>query len=758
MMAETLKDLKVKIKLDNREFNNGVQGVQKECSSLTATVKKVGTAIAGAFVVKKVVEFGTAIAKVGVEYNALQEQSKVTWTTLLGSQEEAISQLERIEKFAASTPFSKMGVDQMAKYLHNAGYEGDEVFKTLSKIGDMGSAFGLQEDSLVELTRQFSQVQQAGYAYTEDLNILADRGIPIYKAIAEEVGVTVAEVKKMASEGKLTTEIYNKAIDSMAKTTEGAMDAQSKTFNGMISTLEDNLTSLAGLLTEKLFNALSSVLSVILPLVESFTVAYKETGSLKEAFKAILPQIESMGIKLDGVRVAWGVFSKFLSNTYHSMIAPLIDGFIELTNDMGDKFVESSDKIINTFELLGGVISGIWSSAIQPVWDLFLDCIFDIWELFNENITNIIDLWGAFPKFLSDTYHSMIAPLIDGFIELTNDMREKFVESSDDMMSYFDSLGSVISDVWSSVIQPAWDLFLDYIFTIWDLFNENITNVMDLWNTVAEAIKLAWTSILKPVFERVMEWVGKVFDKFKEYMPQIQCVVDEVFEEIQNFWENGLKPAFEAIGAFLQNVLLPIFDVIFTYGILPVVQTVFQTIIKLWDSSLKPAFQGITDFIRGVFTLNWTTAWNGLSKIFSGVFNGLVTIARAPLNSIINMVNSVIGSLNKIKLPDWVPGVGGKGINIPQIPTLWKGSNYTMGGLTLVGEQGPELVSMPRGASVTPAHKTEQILGTTNMTPQQVSIVVQTTLDGKVLAETVTPYTDIVSGNRLNLSKRGVLV
>ena len=196
-----------------------------------------------------------------------------------------------------------------------------------------------------------------------------------------------------------------------------------------------------------------------------------------------------------------------------------------------------------------------------------------------------------------------------------------------------------------------------------------------------------------------------------------------MFKEIKNFWENGLKPAFKAIGAFLENVLLPIFDFVFTYAILPIVETVFQTIIKLWDRSLKPAFQGITDFIRGVFTLNWTTAWNGLSKIFSGVFNGLKVIARTPLNAIINMVNAVIGGLNKIKLPDWVPGVGGKGINIPKIPTLWKGSNYTMGGLTLVGEQGPELINMPRGASVTPAHKTEQMLN--NASASSVELVLK---------------------------------
>lgn len=669
-MAETLRDLKVTIKLDNSEFKTGISGVEKQCNSLTKTVKKVAAAIAGTFVVKKGIAFAAAIAKVGIEYNALQEQSKVTWTTLLGSQEQAISQLERIEKFAASTPFSKMGVDQMAKYLHNAGYEGDAVFDTLTKIGDMGSAFGIQEDSLVEMTRQFSQVQQAGYAYTEDLNILADRGVPIYQAIAEEVGCTVAEVKKMASEGKLTADIYNAAIDSMAEANAGAMDAQSKTFSGMMSTLEDNLTALAGLLTEKLFNALKGVLDVVLPLVESFVQAYKETGTLSGAFQAMLPILESFGVNVGLIQEVWSVLSGFLSETYNTMIAPVFDGFRELTHDMAQKFSENSANIQQTFSFVG----------------------------------------------------------------------------------------DVISDVWCSVIQPIWDLFIDYIFNIWDFFNENITNVVRLWNIAAEALKLAWESILKPVFEKVMEWVRKVFDKFDEYMPEIQRVVDEVFIAIKTLWETALKPAFKNIGSFLQNVLFPIFDTIFTYGILPVVETVFQTIIKLWDNSLKPAFQGITDFIGGLFTANWTRVWNGVANIFSGIWNGLKTIARAPLNAIINMINAVIGGLNKIKLPDWVPGLGGKGINIPKIPTLWKGTNYTKGGLTLVGEQGPELVNMPRGASVTPAHKTEQLLNTPNATPQQVSIVVQTMLDGKVLAETVTPYTDIVSGNRLNLSKRGVLV
>ena len=256
-----LQDLKVKISLDNSQFQSGINNIEKQTSSLGSSMKKLGGVIAGAFATKAVFDFGKKVASVGMEYNALRETSQTTWTTLLGSQEEAIAQLDRIEKFAASTPFSQMGVDQMAKYLHNAGYEGEAVFDQLTKIGNMGSAFGVQEDALVEMTRQFSQVQQAGVAYTEDLNILADRGIPIYQALADATGSTVAEVKKMASEGKITADVYNAAIDSMAATTEGAMAAQSQTFSGMMSTLQDNLTKLAGLLTEQLFNAVKGVLA-----------------------------------------------------------------------------------------------------------------------------------------------------------------------------------------------------------------------------------------------------------------------------------------------------------------------------------------------------------------------------------------------------------------------------------------------------------------------------------------------------------------
>lgn len=635
-MAETLRDLKVTIKLDNSEFKTGISGVEKQCNSLTKTVKKVATAIAGAFVVKKVVEFGSAIAKVGVEYNALKEQSKVTWTTLLGSQEQAISQLERIEKFAASTPFSKMGVDQMAKYLHNAGYEGDAVFDTLTKIGDMGSAFGVQEDSLVELTRQFSQVQQAGYAYTEDLNILADRGIPIYQAIADQVGVTVAEVKKMASEGKLTADIYNSAIDSMATTTAGAMEAQSKTFNGMMSTLKDNLTTVAGLITEKLFSALSGLLEKLLPVVEAFANAYKETGSFKTA---LLEAMEAMGLE------KWIEFGKEVKNVC-----------IEI-KDLTTAFLENEQLITTIAIVLGTLTTAVLAFNAATIAS-------KISLVAQEAI-----LWAMITaETVATTVTSALATAI---AFLTSPITLVIV-----------AIGALIAIIY--LLIKNWDAVKEAASKCWDWIVQKWKGASEWFkNVILTPMTTGWNNF----------WTG------------VKTGASNAWANLQNIWSG-------CVGWFKSTIISPV----------------------------SSAFKGL---------------WEGIKSFLTNPLEGIKTMFRNAFNWIIDKVNALIGGLNKIKLPEFL---GGGGINIPKIPTLWKGSNYTMGGLTLVGEQGPELLTLPRGASVTPAHKTEQMLNSTNTTPQQISVIVQTTLDGKVLAETVTPYTDIVSGNRLNLSKRGVLV
>lgn len=284
----------------SEETRDSLENIEDSADSVSGRFSGLGKmAQSGLKVVDKWAKIGaTAVAglasgmiALGIKSNASLETSQVAWTTLLGTEEEAKNMLEDITKYAATTPFSKTGVDTMAKQLHNAGFEGQNLFDQLTKFGNMGSAFGIQEDSLKEMVRQYSQVQMAQVAYTEDLNILQDRGIPIFKGLAEVMGVNVAEVKNMASQGKITADIYNQALDSIASTTEGAMDKQSKTFSGMLSTIEDNVMNISQKIIQPIFEKVVEYMPKIIDLVDDFSANLDEGKGILDSIKESITDV-----------------------------------------------------------------------------------------------------------------------------------------------------------------------------------------------------------------------------------------------------------------------------------------------------------------------------------------------------------------------------------------------------------------------------------------------------------------------------------
>ena len=122
----------------------------------------------------------------------------------------------------------------------------------------------------------------------------------------------------------------------------------------------------------------------------------------------------------------------------------------------------------------------------------------------------------------------------------------------------------------------------------------------------------------------------------------------------------------------------------------------------------KRIFNGLIDFIGGVFTGNWSRAWQGLVDIFGGIFDGIVAVGKAPINAMIGLINGFIGGLNNIKIPKWVPGIGGKSFSISKIPYLAQGG-HLINGQAIVGEAGPELLTAKNGkTTVTPLSDEEK--------------------------------------------------
>lgn len=171
-----------------------------------------------------------------------------------------------------------------------------------------------------------------------------------------------------------------------------------------------------------------------------------------------------------------------------------------------------------------------------------------------------------------------------------------------------------------------------------------------------------------------------------------------------------LQEKLQQLDDFLQNIFAKDFTEVFGPVLGGVINNFISKIKTQWDA-FKKILDGVIDIIRGIFTGDWERAWNGVKEIFSGIFESLVGIAKAPLNGIITLinvmidkVNSFIGAFNSISFKNPFSGetIGVKVPTIPNIPMLAKGGTV-LSGSAIVGEVGAELLNVNNGvATVTP--------------------------------------------------------
>ena len=171
------------------------------------------------------------------------------------------------------------------------------------------------------------------------------------------------------------------------------------------------------------------------------------------------------------------------------------------------------------------------------------------------------------------------------------------------------------------------------------------------------------------------------------------------------WFRNGVNAAFQGVS----DIAVEVFNYVGGF-ISGVFEGVWTNISNVFEAG-KRIFTCFIHFITGVFTGDWERAWNGIVNIFGGIFDGIVAIAKMPLNNMIGLINGFIRGINNIKVPKWVPGMGGKSFSIGELPYLAKGG-HVLNGQAIVGEAGPELLTNKNGkTTVTPLSDEEKRKG-----------------------------------------------
>ena len=565
MIIINLFNLSARLTLDDESFSRGIQNATQQGEQAGQSVEGIGSrfknlakTIAGLAIVKKVADITTSIVKMGIEGNASLETSITSWTTLLGTQEQAKQMMDDITNYAASTPFSKVGVDEMAKQLSNAGFAGEDLFNQLTKFGNMGSAFGIQEDSLKEMVRQYSQVQMAQVAYTEDLNILQDRGIPIYKGLAEVMGVTVAEVKKMAGEGKITADIYNEAINSIASNTEGAMEAQSKTFSGLMSTLQDVTSNIVTKIVEPLFNKVNELLNIAMPILDSFNSKLNEGQSfwtaLKETVDEFLPSLNpvmeimenlgeaittGLGWIMDNGEALIGIVISLGTAMLVLNVANMIQGMVEAykawkiaTEGMTiAQWLMNTALLANPIGLVVAAIAGliVWLVYLWNTNDGFRDAVTSAWNKILEVGKNV---WNWISNFFTVSIPNAINTAINFFSQLPTKIGT-FLSNSITKMSQF------VRDLGSKGLEAAKNL----ISNITSGLSGLPSKMVDIGKNIIQGMINGITSMAKKVVDKAKGVVQDAIDGAKKLLG-IKSP-SRVFMEIGAYTSEGMALGIE---------------------------------------------------------------------------------------------------------------------------------------------------------------------------------------------------------------------
>ncbi len=289
------------------------------------------------------------------------------------------------------------------------------------------------------------------------------------------------------------------------------------------------------------------------------------------------------------------------------------------------------------------------------------------------------------------------------------------------LLDQFGQLATSLLPVIGSLIQQIVPLIGEIIATVLPVLFDLIAQLLPVIGQIVEAILpvlIQLVETLVPIIMQIIEAVLPILQQLLEaLMPIIQQIIDGILPvaiDLIMMVVSAVMPLVEMILPLLQQLL---------EALMPIIQMVAElfgnqlatavTMISGIIDGLTQILSGLITFITGVFTGNWKQAWEGVKSIFSGIWESIKSICTGVVNGIINVINTVIGGLNRLKIPDWVPGIGGKGINIPLIPALAKGSRFTPDTF-IAGEAGAELITNARGRTVFTAAQTGRIFDNIN--------------------------------------------
>ncbi len=502
----------------------------------------------------------------------------------------------------------------------------------------------------------------------------------------------------------------------------------------------------------------------------------KEYGSdfvkgMSSSFKAGIKSIKKFALSLLSIRTAFSAVSK-AAQAYLSFDSQLSDSIQNSWNVLGSLLAPVLEYVASLFSKLVSIVA-TFVKALSGV-DLVarankksLDAQTKSAKSASNQLASIDDIDvlntnGSGGESTTLTVEEIDITPLEVFMNKAKEILSKIFEP---FQLAWENVGSGVIDGIVNAITGLQDLgtsVMSSIFEVWTngTGQEIIENIILVWTDllniigeVATAISNAWnnadtgTNIIQTIAnffkdiqkfsllitDSLLKWV--VSEEFQEALNKVFEFIGDIFEIVEDVASWTLEMYDKYLKPVIDDKLLPAINDIITAlsdvwnfvkplvvdWIIPLIKNQLEPIIKgLCDfiGGIIDIVSGIAKFVSGVFTGNWKKAWEGIKKIFKGIWDSISAIIKTPINTVLSgiefMVNKLIGGFNKLiksinkisfDVPDWIPVIGGQkwGFNLKEskeisIPRLAKGDVAYEETQVIVGEyanarHNPEIIS-----------------------------------------------------------------
>lgn len=550
----------------------------------------------------------------------------------------------------------------------------EETYKSVAKsinadmttignaIGEVNTRFGVTGDDLEELSKTFIKFA--------DIN-------------DTDVKKSVDQVQKAMSAYGLGAEDAEGFLDRLSKTAQQTGVSTDSLENGIISNATafqemglsiDQAVVLMGQLEKSGANS-ETVLNGMRKALKN---SAKDGITINEALTNLQETIDKSKTSTEGLNAAYEVFGKSGDQIYGAIKNGSIN-FGELSKSADD----ASGTVANTFEQTQDAADRV-KLALQGVKVDMASMVDEFLQKYEpqikkalNSITDIISkLFKAFEKLAAyiekhgPQIKTIISAIAGAFVAL------KVAGIIMALVSALTTLFGVIAAGTPVVTALMMAFNLNPISLLIGAIGALVAAFIYLWNT-SEDFRNFFIGMWEAIKETVGEICAAIVQFFKDAWAGIKTVWGVVIKFFQDIW-GGIKSAFDGATDWLSGIFTDAWD----------------AVKKVWDG-VKGFFEGIWKGIKDVFS--GVGSW--FEKVFQDardavetIFEGFVAIIKAPINLLIDGINLFIKGLNKIKIPSWVPGVGGKGLSFDTIAKLSEGGVLRKGQLGLLEGSGAEAV------------------------------------------------------------------